>query len=198
MEKPIILCDVDGVVLEWMSKIPEFLAKRGFNPDKAIRAYSYGEFLTLSEITGLPEENAVKLIEEYNSSEWIKYLSPYKDALAVVNILKHTYDFIAVTAIGTASDCAKYRMHNLQFWYPNAFTDIHIVGINESKTDILNSYEQSIFIDDSPNYCKEGVNAGHYTIRLIRDRRIDSVPTMHAKDWFDVATLIKQYELFKT
>ena len=196
--KPIILCDVDAVVLEWLSKLPEFLVKKNINPEKAIECYAYGEYIGLTEITGLPEKEALKLINEYNSSEYIKYLTPYKDALAVVNLLKRDYQFIAVTAIGTAGTCAQYRMHNLQFWYPDAFTSIHVVGVGESKKDILESYSPKIFIDDSPNYCEEGINAGHYTIRLVRDKRIDLVPTMHAKDWFDVATLIRQYETFKS
>ena len=190
--KPIILCDIDSVVLDWMSKLPEFLVKKKVDATKAIRAYAYGEFISLDEITGLPINDAIKLIEQYNCSEYMKYLTPYKDALAVVNLLKNDFNFIAVTAIGNSKLCAEYRMHNLQFWYPDAFTDIHVVGIGESKKDILKIYSPSIFIDDSPNYCEEGIDSGHFTIRLVRDRRPDTKATMHAKDWFEVATLINQ------
>jgi hypothetical protein len=196
--KPIILCDVDGVVLDFLSKLPEFLAKKCFDNTTAIQAYAYGEFMSLAEITGLPEAQARALIEDYNSSEYIKYLNPYKDAIAVVNLLKNDYDFIAVTAIGKSQKCADNRMHNLNFWYPDAFTGIHVVDIGENKKDILEAYTPTIFVDDSPNYCKEGIEAGHYTIRLVRDRRPDTVATMHANDWFDVATLINQYNTFKS
>lgn len=189
-----ILCDVDGVVLNWLSKLPEYLVKRGHDPEPAIRAYSHGEFIGHSEITGLPEEEAFQLILDYNESEYIKYLTPFKDALAVVNVLKKEYDFVAVTAIGREGKSSLYRLENLNFWYPNAFKDIHVVNLGESKKDILASYEKTFFIDDSPNYCAEGKAAGHISIRIVRDTRTDKVNTIRCRDFFDVGTVIELHK----
>lgn len=194
MTKPIILCDVDGVVLDWLSKLPEYLVKRGHNPESAIRAYSHGEFLGHSEITGLPEDEALKLALEYNESEYIKYLTPYRDALAVVNLLKHEFNFVAVTAIGREGKSSEYRMENLNFWYPNAFSDIHVVNMHESKFDILRQYNRTFFIDDTPNHCAEAKRAGHIAIRIVRDSRVDKVNTIRCKDFYEIGSFIESHK----
>lgn len=192
--KPKILCDVDGVLLNWLSKLPEYLVKRGYNPEPAIRAYSHGEFIGHSEITGLPSDEAFQLILDYNESEYIKYLTPFQDALAVVNLLKHEYDFVAVTAIGREGKSSQYRMENLNFWYPNAFTDIHVVNLGETKSSVLKCYEKTFFIDDSPNYCAEGKDAGHISIRIVRDSRPDTMNTIRCNNFFEVGSVIELYK----
>lgn len=191
MPKPIILQDVDGCVLDWLSKLPEYLVKRGLNPEHAIRAYSHGEFLGHSEITGLPEDEAFQLVLDYNESEYIKYLTPYRDALAVVNLLKHEFDFVAVTAIGREGKSSQYRMENLNFWYPNAFKDIHVVNMHESKLDVLMKYDRTFFIDDSPSYCAEGKRAGHIPIRIVRDSRVDRTNVVRCNNYYEIGSFIE-------
>lgn len=195
MTKPIILCDVDGVVLDWLSKLPEYLVKRGLNPEGAIRALSHGEFVSHSEITGLPEAEAFKLVLDYNESEYIRYLTPYKDALGVVNLLKSEFDFIAVTAIGREGKSTEYRMQNLDFWYPNAFKKIHVVDIYESKESILKQYPPSLFIDDTPKHVAQAKSCGHISIRIVRDARPDIVNSLRFNDWKDIGTFIEQQRL---
>lgn len=191
MAKKIILCDVDGVCLDWLSKLPEYLVKRGLNPEPAIMAYSHGEFLGHTEITGLPEDEAFQLVLDYNESEYIKYLTPYRDALAVINLLKHEFDFVAVTAIGRTGKSSDYRMENLNFWYPNAFKDIHVVNMHESKLGVLMNYDKTFFIDDSPSYCAEGKRAGHIPIRIVRDSRIDKTNVVRCNSFYEIGSFIE-------
>jgi hypothetical protein len=195
--KPKILCDIDGVALNWLSKLPEYLLKYGIDHEKAIFAYANNEFLSHSEITGLPEHEATKVVLDYNESEYIKYLTPYKDALSVINLLKHEFDFVAVTAIGRAGKSSQYRMENLNFWYPNAFTDIHVVNMNESKLSVLSKYNRTFFIDDSPNYCAEGKQSGHTSIRIVRDSRVDITNTIRCNNFFEIGSFIETQNHFK-
>ena len=189
--KQIILQDIDGCLLEWLSKLPEFLVKKGLKPDRAILSYASGEYVSPEELTGLPSDKAYALIEEYNASDYIKYLTPFKDALAVINLIKHEFDFIAVTAIGRHESSTKNRMINLDFWFPGAFSGIHCVDIEASKQEILNSYSRTFFIDDSPTYCAEGIKAGHDTIRLVRDSRMDKVGTVRCNNYYEVLNYIR-------
>lgn len=189
--KPIILQDIDGCLLEWLSKLPEFLLKKGINPHRAILSYASGEYVSPEELTGLPSTEAYRLIEEYNASDYIKYLTPFKDALSVINLVKHEFDFVAVTAIGRHESSARNRMTNLEFWFPGAFVDIHCVDIEASKLEILQSYKRTFFIDDSPSYCAEGQRAGHDTIRLVRDSRMDKVATVRCNNYFEVLNYIR-------
>lgn len=192
MSKPIILCDVDGVCLNWLSKLPEYLLKHDMDNTRAMQAYAHGEYISPEDLTGLSTRKSHAFLAEYNASEWIKYLVPYQDALQVINLLKKEFDFVAVTSIGTDPECARKRMLNLDFWYPGAFTDIHTVDIDHSKKEILGKYEPTIFIDDSPKYVKEGKEAGHYSIRLVRDSRLDLVNTIRCNDFFEVGSKVEE------
>jgi len=189
-KKPIILQDIDGCLLSWLSKLPEFLVKRGIDPTRTIMAIGSNHYRSGAELTGLPAEEAMRLVYDYNRSEYMKYLVPFQDAIIPVNLLKEDYDFVAITAIGDNPESKRYRMENLNFWFPNAFSEIHTVNLGESKTKFLEMYEPTIFVDDSPEYCKEAKECGHTAIRLVRDSRPDMVGTMRFDSFGDVANYI--------
>lgn len=190
-DKPIILCDIDGCVLSWPSKLPEFFVKKGLDPAPAIRAYAWGEFLSPVQLTGLPKKQAFELLEEYNSSKYIKYLTPFSDAIQVVNLLKHEYNFIAVTALGRSEECVKYRKENLDFWFPGAFTEVLAVGIEESKKEYLQQFQPTFFIDDSPEHIYDAKELGHIAIRLVRDTRLDLINSIRCNNFHEIGTIIE-------
>ena len=184
--KNIILCDVDGVVLDWTSKLPEFFVHKGLDPSPVIRAHAWGEDMSPSTLTNMSHKEAYSIMEEYNSSKYIMYLTPYKDALQVVNLLKKEFDFIAVTAIGHDPKSAEMRLTNLNFWFPGAFSKVEVVGIEDSKESILSKYKRSIFIDDSPQHSATGKKVGHFSIRIMRDSRLCMENTITAKNWHEI------------
>lgn len=191
--KPVILCDVDGVVLDWMSRFPYFLEKKGIDPARAIRAYASGEFLTFQDIIGgtMGAEEAEALAIEYQESKYMSYLTAYKDALLMVNALKHKYDFVAVTAVLNSEATRTNRQANLDFWYAGAFSKVHCVGLGGSKYDVLCKYDRTVFIDDSPSHIAEAQAAGHIGIRLKVDSRPDTGLYPIAKDWYDLSNMIQ-------
>lgn len=188
--KPKILCDVDGVLLDWTSRFPYFLQKRGYATEAAIMLHATEEWKSVEELTGLGTEAARVLVDEYCRSKYMKFLSPYKDALIAVNHLKHYYDFIAITAISDHPDTKQFRTENLEFWFPGAFSEVHCVGVEGDKQVTLTKYNPTIWIDDSPRHIKEGLRAGHTCIRLARDSRPDEVPCYIAKNWVDIQNKI--------
>lgn len=190
MSKPVILCDIDGVVLDWMSRFPYFMEKKGYATEQAIRMYASGEYRSFEELFGVDTETALALATEYQESSFMGYLSPYKDALLAVNSLKHKYNFIGVTAVLDSPITKKLRMKNLEFWYPGAFTDLHCVGLGASKFEILSKFDPTIFIDDSPSHILEAQNAGHTAIRLKVDQRVDVTASLLASNWQEVSNLI--------
>lgn len=191
--KPIILCDVDGVLLDWTSRFPYFLQKMGYDREAAIMMYATDEWKTVEELTGLVGESAINLVDSYCKSKYMRYLSPYKDALIAVNHLKKYFDFVAITAITNHPDTIQNRTENLEFWYPGAFKEVHCVGVDGNKQQILSKYDRTIWIDDSPKHIKEGIRAGHRCIRLKRDSRPDEGLCFVANDWVDIQNQILQY-----
>lgn len=192
--KPDILIDVDGVLLEWTSKLAEYFVTIGIDPEKAHRAHAWGEFISPAELTGLPKDEAMKVLEDYNASVYIKYLTPYKDALQVINMLKQEWNFIAVTALGTDRESVDLRMENLNFYFPNAFSKVHAVGIEDSKEEILSQYPKTFFIDDSPEHTKTAKECGHISIRLKRDSRLCLTNTIVCNDFHEIGTIIELHK----
>lgn len=191
--KPVILCDIDGVVLDWMSRFPYFMEKKGYPTEQAIKMYASGEFRTFEDLFGVDSETAMALATEYQESKYMGFLSPYKDALLAVNSLKHKYDFIGVTAVLDSPITHELRTQNLEFWYPGAFKKLHCVGLNKSKYEILCQYEPTVFIDDSPSHILEAQNAGHTAIRLKVDHRVDVTASLVANNWQELSNLIQIY-----
>ncbi len=189
--KPTVLLDVDGVLLDWFSRFPYFLKEKGLDTEHAIRMFANNQFSSLEELTGLSTEHATELSIEYQQSKYMKYLSPYKDALQAVNLLKHKYNFVAVTAVLDDPLTHQYRTENLDFWYPGAFSKVHCVGINQSKFEILSKYDRTVFVDDSPGHIIEAKNAGHIAIRLKVDARPDVTQSLIANNWQELSNMIQ-------
>lgn len=193
MDKRVVLCDVDGVLLDWTSRLPYFLKQKGLPIEKAIFLHARDEYFSLAEIADVSEEEGAALNKEYSHSKFMRYLQPYRDACLWVNLLKQKYDFVAVTAIGTEENVLEMRRENLEFWFPGAFSEVIGVNYGETKLNALVKYDPTVFIDDSPKYIKEGLLAGHTCIRMIRDSRACQDPSLTARNWAEVSNLLQIY-----
>ncbi|UJD20413.1 hypothetical protein T47t1_200 [Escherichia phage T4] len=79
--KPTILTDIDGVCLSWQSGLPYFAQKYNLPLEHILKMIQDEKFISPGKLFNCDEELGVKLIEKYNRSDFIRYLSPYKDAL---------------------------------------------------------------------------------------------------------------------
>ena len=152
-KRPVIAIDIDGVCVKWQSGLPYYLAKHALNTDNALKCILTEEFMSPAELFGCDPAIAKIFMEDYNKSKFIKYLSPYEDALEMINMMKEHWDFVAVTALGTDKDTVMNRMFNLNALFPGAFKDIFVCNFGESKDQILKrvrfKYDNIVmFIDD--------------------------------------------------
>ncbi|QQG32117.1 hypothetical protein CkP1_0217 [Citrobacter phage CkP1] len=135
--KPVIATDVDGILIKWQSGLPYFAQKYNLPLDEILKTIANDSFVAPAKLFNCSEEFASKLLLKYNNSDFIRYLSAYDDALKVVNELKKTYDFVAVTALGNSVDAHLNRQFNLNALFPDAFKDIFVCDYNESKDHLL-------------------------------------------------------------
>lgn len=153
-QKPVILTDIDGVAVKWQSGLPFFLAKHNMPTDVALACIVDEQFRSMKEIFGCNESLAKLMMEEYNNSSYIRYLSAYDDALIHINELKRDFDFVAITALGTEPGASLNRIANLNTLFPGAFTEVAVVNHGESKTDLFKEVKKQYgdrlvcFIDD--------------------------------------------------
>lgn len=157
-ERPIIATDIDGVVIKWQSGLPYFAQKYNLPLAHILNVIIEDKFIPPAEIFDCHKDLADKLIKKYNSSDFIRYLAPFDDALEVINRLKSKYRFVAVTALGTDVDSMLNRKFNLQALFPDAFEDIFVCGHDESKSVLLRKVKEKYgsdvvaFIDDMPHH----------------------------------------------
>ncbi|UQS94032.1 hypothetical protein ABNavy1_210 [Acinetobacter phage AB-Navy1] len=152
-KRPVVLIDVDGVCVKWQSGLPYFMAKHAIPTEKALECILTEEFMTPSQLFGCDPSIAKTFVEEYNKSNFIKYLAPYDDALEMINMMKEHWDFVAVTALGTDKETVMNRLFNLNALFPGAFKDIFVCDFGESKDKVLERVRQKhqnivMFIDD--------------------------------------------------
>ena len=90
-----ILTDVDGVLLDWTSSFEAWLKET----QNIHVEYSTDETLyDLGQRYGFSQDQITRLIERFNSSAWIGFIKPYKDAVKVVVEFKNNnWHFEAIT-----------------------------------------------------------------------------------------------------
>lgn len=162
--KPLILTDIDGVVLQWVSRLPEFLASKGYDTTEAQAVYDEDRWTTMEELMGdVDTETATALFNEYCSSDYLKNLDAYKDSVAIINEMKQHFDFVAITAIGLKPINKTNRVANLEALFPGAFSEVHCVDFGASKEKVLARYAGKnplFYIDDGNKHVREAMNVG--------------------------------------
>lgn len=130
----IILTDADGVLLDWNTRFDEYMKALGYDrvPDTD-DTYSLKDRFALSS-----QYEAKQIAGEYNRSEILRTLDPYKDAQKYVKLLAdHGFRFICVTSVGDSEECKINRTENLLNVFGNIFDDVICLPVGLSKQDTL-------------------------------------------------------------
>lgn len=148
----VILTDVDGCMLNWEDTFETWMR---FN--KGIKRISYHEFdhygFSISNSFGVTPEEAIRFIEEFNTSEWMRSLPPVRDAVKYVRKLheEHGYVFHVITSFGTDVQAQKWRLQNLQTLFGmTAIQRFVPLSHNVSKEETLAPYggQGLLFVED--------------------------------------------------
>lgn len=206
-QKEVVATDVDGILVRWQSGLPYFLAKYNI-PTKAVLDLLVNDrFMDPEELFGCNEKLAKILMNKYNNSDFIRYLSGYTDAIKVVNELKERYDLVAITALGTTDEALMNRMFNLNALFPGAFKDVMCVNYGESKiphylsAKIKYGDRLVCFIDDLAHNL-EDAHAVMSELPLIWMPRNEynatpKCPHTRVEDWNDVNDLLARNRVKK-
>lgn len=201
--KPVVLTDVDGILVKWASGLPYFAQEYGINTESILNVLTKNEFVTPDKMFNCNSGLALKLMQEYNNSKYIKYLAGYTDAIEVINRQKHKYDFVAITALGTTDQALFNRLFNLNSLFPNAFKDILLVNYGESKTphylDTKVKYSKNLlcFIDDLAHNLEDchKVISRLPLIHMPRcEREAPDCPHTKVDNWYDLENKLPELE----
>ena len=136
--KKLILTDIDGVVLDWEIHFHTWVRRHGY--DKVDTS-----FYRVSEKLGMVEEEAVRLITEFNGSSYIMNVPSFKDArTGIATLVDNGYRFRAITSLGDDPGARILRQINLEnIFGKEAFESIICLPLDSPKDDELSNYKDS-------------------------------------------------------
>lgn len=141
----LILTDADGVLLAWEHAFDEWAHKKGYKKE---REDIYG----MDECYGISKDEAQYLIDRFNQSAWIGWLSPHRDALKYVKKLheEHGFVFRVITSFEKDMYSVRLREMNLhRVFGAHVFESIHCIG-GDGKEHYLEPYRDTgcYFLED--------------------------------------------------
>lgn len=155
----IILTDVDGVLLDWETAFEDYAEAQGyaFNENQRI---VYG----MDQQLGITQEEAGKLISDFNHSKEFGHIEPYLDSVEYVKRFKDEgWKFIAITTAGDHPDTWPLRRANLDAVFgAGAIDELYVLPLHGDKGVELVKYKDSglFWLEDKPSNAVLGYQYG--------------------------------------
>tara|TARA_B110000503_G_scaffold74090_1_gene114430 strand:+ start:4919 stop:5506 length:588 start_codon:yes stop_codon:yes gene_type:complete len=175
MSDKVIMVDCDGVLLEWTYSFFKWMKSNGYEPAQPdIPNYCMGQTF------GITPEKAQELIEYFNQSAAIGWLTPFRDAVKYVRKLNedHGYIFHVITSLSDDIYAGKLRKKNLEAVFgKKIFEEIICLPCGAEKHDALEPYRDSgcIWCEDKPSNAVLGAEMGLVSYLLTSN---------HSKDFY--------------
>lgn len=166
-QKPVIVTDVDSVLLDWLHGFATFLEKeKNIDVSHIKDFFGTSHFIDTTKITNISCLDTNKLlVKEYGKSQYIEELKAFQDdAKQHILQLHKEVDFIALSCLSKNRQIINKRKRNLQNVYGNIFKDVICIGFGQSKEpDLIKLKEQEniiTFVDDREKHIQESISAG--------------------------------------
>lgn len=190
----IILTDCDGVILDWLAAFEPWMLERGLSP---VVKGKVEEMYALDLKYGTTAGEMKRIVHEFNSSELMRELQPYKDSQVVIpRLVDAGFRFVAVTAIGKHS--AEYREENLMNLFGDVFDEVICLSQRGCKRSVLSRWKNTglLWIEDDPDNADIGHALGlrGVIVDAAYNRKTDT-PCVRVNEhtpWAEIERLIMQ------
>lgn len=172
MEKR-ILTDFDGVLGEWVGAFEDWLEE---THDVVMEPEQPGIYKVEHRIDGFTTVEAIDLVYEFNRTEYIRNLKPFRDSQEYVAKLRERgYTFHCITAIEDRPDIYERRWQNLKDLFGDAVDELTLTGSMPNKIHHLTKYRDTgrFWIEDSIANAKDGHELGLETLLVKHGHTVD-------------------------
>lgn len=200
MKDKIILTDCDGVLLDWREGFLEWLPDH-ISDTLAVDALGQENF---NNAFDYDQRHIDDLAHEFNESDAIKSLKPWRDAVEYVPRLADLgFVFHAYTAMGTKEVSHRLRAYNLYTLFGDCFDVLQCLPVGSSKRFMLEQYQGSglFWIEDHIGHAQDGHALGLKSV-LVSDMSnaehtdLDFPRTSIETPWQDIYEMVlKEYKL---
>ena len=192
MKNKIILCDVDGCLLNWEFAFSTWVEQHGFQ-----KVPGGDVHYDISKRYGIDCNQAIKLIKIFNESAAIGFLPPLRDAMYYVKRLheEHGFLFKCITSLSADVNARKLREMNLKKLFgETAFDSIVCLATGAEKDSELELHRDTgcYWIEDLPKNVLAGHNVGLQGILMEHGHNLHfyhkDIPKV--KNWKEVYSVI--------
>jgi 5'(3')-deoxyribonucleotidase len=155
--KPILLTDVDGVLLNWIDGFEQFLTTHhGYLQHQRVQ-----DFVSLQQRLGVDQATVDSLVEQFHFDISFETLESLPGAATTVKVLAKWFDLVAITACGTDPRIQEARARNLEHEFGSVFKRVLCTDTFEGKAEYLTQFEPTWWIEDHINNAELGTKFGH-------------------------------------
>ena len=147
--KKIIVCDVDGVLLNWEDAFQVWMEHQGFERVKGHQfIYNAAAQFGLSKVEGK------KWVRLFNQSAAIGFLPPLRDAQEVLKLLNKNYGyrFVICSSLSKDKNAQELRIRNLEKIFGDIFDEHVYLDTGEDKDAALyklgKKYRGCLWVED--------------------------------------------------
>ena len=194
-DRPLIVCDVDEVLLEFIRPFMAFLADNGFILDTSTYRLT-GNVRTRADNRTADAEEVAALLERFFTDQG-NWQGPVKGALAAMESLARDHNIVLLTAMA-----ARHRETRRELLSRHGF-DLPLVAADHDKGPLLRAlaarYRQTAFIDDLPfnhhSVARHARDVARFHIMAFRDFASGLPPlpegTHEADDWIGLEAAVR-------
>lgn len=187
-----LLVDCDGVLLCWVEGFEKWLLEVH---NKVMEPEQPGVYKVEHRVPGLTSVEAHDLVHEFNRSDYIEFLTPFRDAQKYVKKLhEEGFTFHCITAIEDNAIIYNRRWNNIRTLFGDAVDELTLVGGMASKIHHLTKYRDTgrYWIEDSIENAIDGHNLGLETMLVSHNHSLDfKHDDIHVvQDWKEIYEII--------
>lgn len=159
MDKPFVLVDVDGVILNWDVGVDHYIKVHG-EPHQQPTCFDEHAY-DLSDRYGYGLEEANQIVWDFHTHESFAEIPALPGVADAITKLGEDYALVAITACGDDPLIVKYREQNLHTLFPNMFKEIICTNTGLAKRTHLAKFPPSYWIEDHARNAHLGREFGH-------------------------------------
>jgi hypothetical protein len=185
-----ILADCDGVLLDWEKAFHQWMQIRGHQQT------GYDTYNISSMYEHVAQEEAKRLVTEFNGTSWMLGLEPMRDAIAGVHtLLHHGYHFDVITSLSLDPYAKQARDINLSAHFgQGAIDELICLDTGAEKHDALSKYEGTGYwwIEDKPENCDVGLEFDLKPILIDHphNRWYNNSKVIRVADWSELCKVV--------
>jgi FMN phosphatase YigB (HAD superfamily) len=163
MDKPYLLLDADGVLLDWSGGLDRYLAAT--HPKLSLISHDESGF-SLMDRMGIGGEEADRLISSFHVDPLFGQLKALPGAVVTLDILQHWFTMVVITACGTDPLTQQMRRDNLVSLFGDVFEEIWCTDTFREKAKYLKMYPPSWWVEDHFSNAVMGALLGHHSVLI--------------------------------